>query len=165
MAYTHATRKTIASRACPGVSFTVRRVSYGRRQAIAEQLKSVSAGEEPNELRPAPQAVGVMRALMGAMLVDVGGLELDGQPYMGRLHGDDRGAVIEELIDAAPEPLIEEIAAALLDELRLSGDAEKNSAPPSGTPPAETEGASVARNASGRGCGPAGTAAAITPIQ
>jgi len=165
MAYTHATRKTIASRACPGVSFTVRRVSYGRRKAIAEQLKSVSAGEEAKGLRPASQAVGVIRALMGAMLVDVGGLELDGQPYIGRLHGDDRDAAIEELIDAAPEPLIEDIAAALLDELRLNGDAEKNSAPPSGTPPAETEGGSVAPNASGMGCGLTGTAAAITQIR
>lgn len=165
MAYAHATRRTIASRACPGVSFAIRRVSYGRRKAIAEQLKSVSAGEEPNELRPAPQAVGVIRALMGAMLVDVGGLELDGRPYVGRPHGDDRDAAIEELIDAAPEPLIEEIAAALLDELRLNGDAERNSAPPSGTPPAETEGVSVAPNASGMGCGPAGTAAGITQIR
>jgi len=162
MAYAHGTRKTIASRACPGVSFSIRCVSYGRRKAIAEQLKSLSAGEEPNGLRPASQAVNVMRALMGAMLVEVGGLELDGQPYMGRLHGEDRGAAIEELIDAAPEPLIEEIAAALLEELRLGGDAEKNSAPPSGTPPAETEGGSVALNASGTACGRDETAAGIT---
>ncbi len=142
--YLHTSKQVVESKACPGVSFTIRRISYGRRNAITQEL----GHDESNP-------VILVRALMAAMLVDVSGLEIDGKPASID--------AIDEFLDRAPEPLIEEIAACLLDEIRLSADAEKNSEPPSGTSPAATEGGSIAANASDTSCGAAATAAASIP--
>jgi hypothetical protein len=140
--YSHNTRRTVASRACPGVSFTIRRISYGRRNAIAARLKTGSPrGDAQAEVCA---AVDLMQALMEAMLLDVTGLEVDGQPFVASLGADERAAAIEQFLDTAPEALVEEISAAVLAGLRLDGDAEKNSASPSGSPPARTEGGSTA---------------------
>lgn len=159
--YVHASKRTVPSAVCPGVTFTVRQISYGRRQDIARRLSAAGADNAPaGELSAAVQ---LLRALMSAMLLDVSGLEIDGKAFAAGLQGPDKDAAIDELLDAAPEPLVEEIFAALLAEFRLGEDAEKNSAPPSGSSLAGTEGGSIAPSASASDCGRGATAAASTP--
>ncbi len=145
--YTHASRRTLSSKSCPGVTFTVRLLSYGRRGEIAARLGRAFTPEGPQG-DDLGAAIELMRALMSAMLVAVNGLEVDGRPFAGAFSGEARSATIEEFLDTAPEDLVDEICAALLAEARLDPDAEKNYVPPSGMSPAGTEGGSNAANAS-----------------
>jgi hypothetical protein len=137
--YTHATRREAESRTCPGLRFTIRRISYGRRSELAAELAQVSGGAEH------ASTTELLKALLKTMVVEVSGLEVDGAEIAGRFNED--AAIVEAFLDAAPEELVEEILEAVLQEMRLDDDAIKNCAPPSGTPCAATEGGTSAASA------------------
>ena len=145
--YIYASKTTHQSAACPGAGYTLRQVSYGRRNAIAQEVARNGGDSDDN----AAARMTLLRAVLHAMLVDVSGLEIDGRSFAGLLHGAERDAALNDFIDTAPEPLVDEIFGHALAALKLTPDAEKNSAPPSGMSCAATEGGSIAASANSRG--------------
>jgi hypothetical protein len=117
------------SRAIPGVTFRIRRVSFGRRLELAhtlrDRLEAIArlALTEDSPSRAAQTAL--ISAEMDAVhlrwgLDAIEGLEIDGAP-----------ATTDSLIDAGPEELVAEILTAVRHETGLDEDERKNSEPPS----------------------------------
>ncbi len=114
---------TLASAARPSVSFTIRRMSLDRRAELTRRLQELfrkieflQAGTDPREgIEAALLATEVERAYLLWGLVEVRGLELDGQP-----------ATPETLAAAGPEDLCREIVAAIRTESGLSEAERKN---------------------------------------
>lgn len=106
-----------------GVSFTVRRMSLGRRMELARRIREMAArlefleaGQDPKDkVEAALAAAGVERVYLEWGLAEVQGLEIDGQP-----------ATPESLIEAGPEELCREIAAAVKAECGLTEAERKN---------------------------------------
>ena len=133
MAYSHTTKKTIESKTCPGVSYTLRAVSYGHRLRIAERLadtfeKSGLRLEQPDTIDTARALAlqhDVDRIQIAEVLLGVRGLEVDGHSFDGDI--EKRGAEgIAELLDNAPGRLVSEIRQAIERELGLSAEEAKN---------------------------------------
>jgi hypothetical protein len=117
------TEITIPSRAVPGVSFTLARVSFGRRMELLRRLRDLaskaeclSAGGKPQEKLEAALLSGEIDELyLRWGLVRVSGLEVDGQP-----------ATPETLIAAGPEEVCREAVAAIKHECGLTEEERKN---------------------------------------
>lgn len=111
------------SKAHAGVSFTVRRMSLGRRMELARRIREIAArmeflaaGQEPREkVEAALAAAELERAYIEWGLAGIQGLEIDGQ-----------AATPESLIGAGPEELCREIAAAVKAECGLDEAERKN---------------------------------------
>jgi hypothetical protein len=107
----------VESTAAPGVTYTVARMSFGRRvelmrriREVAQQVEYLAAGEEPRERMDAALAsVEIDRAYVLWGLRGVGGLEVDGEK-----------ATPETLAAAGPEELFREALAAIKAECGLT---------------------------------------------
>jgi hypothetical protein len=117
------------SRAIPGVTYRIRRVSFGRRlelaRTLSDRLEAIArlALTEDSPARAAQTAL--IAAEMDAVhlrwgLDAIEGLTIDGAP-----------ATADSLIEAGPEELLAEILAAVRHETGLDEEERKNSEPPS----------------------------------
>jgi len=128
----------VESATTPGVRFTIRKISFGRRtellRRVRELTRKVEFLEAGQRSRPEGHATDVVfgealgeraeAALLGREadrvylewgLVSVEGLEIDGE-----------AATLEGLIASGPEPLCDEILRAIQAECGLSAEERKN---------------------------------------
>ncbi len=128
----------VESATTPGVRFTIRKISFGRRtellRRVRELTRKVEFLEAGQRSRPEGRATEVVfgealgeraeAALLGREadrvylewgLVSVEGLEIDGE-----------AATLEGLIASGPEPLCDEILRAIQAECGLSAEERKN---------------------------------------
>ena len=166
--YSHLTKKTIESQSCPGVSFTIRVISYARRHAIAGQvrqvieqagLRSVDELDKLEMLAALEVSRQMDRAYFQEMLAGVNGLEVDGRILEGALTS------VDEFLESAPEALVTEIGKAIRREISLTEEEGKNSELPGGTSCGDTPGSMNAPPASATAFGAAVIAAGSTPIR
>jgi len=114
---------TVESAARPGVAFTIRRMSLGRRTELTKRLRELlgrieflDAGQQPAEsIEAAMLGSEIEKAYLAWGLVEVRGLEVDGQT-----------ATPETLAAAGPEDLSREIVAAIKAEAGLNQTERKN---------------------------------------
>ncbi len=114
---------TVESKARPGVSFVIARMSFGRRVELMRQIRGMiqkheflAAGESPQEkLDAALLTAEIERSYVAWGLQEVRGLQLDGAP-----------ATPEALTSTGPEDLFQEILAAVKAECGLSEAERKN---------------------------------------
>jgi hypothetical protein len=107
----------------PGVTFAIRRMSFGRRLELAESIRALGAAlefrEAGAELRDRVEASVIASRIDSAYLdwglVDVRGLAIDGAP-----------ATPESLLAAGPEDLTREVLARIKSECGLSAEERKN---------------------------------------
>ena len=115
--------RTIQSNVCPGVQFTIARMSFGRRIDLMRRVRQLSARME-FAIAGAGVDDRLQASLLGAEidelylrwgLQEISGLELDGQQ-----------ASVDTMIAAAPEALCQEVIAAIKGECALTEDERKN---------------------------------------
>ena len=107
----------------PGVAFTIRRMSLGRRTELTKRLRELlgkieylDAGQQPMEsIEAALLGTEVEKTYLAWGLVEIRGLEVDGQ-----------AATPETLAAAGPEDLSREIVAAIKAEAGLTQAELKN---------------------------------------
>jgi hypothetical protein len=111
------------SKAMPGVSYAIRRVSLSQRIELTKKARDLSiryeflrAGDTADQLEASLADLLVRRLYLEWALAELSGLTVDEQP-----------ATIEALIEKGPEALSEEIIAAIRAELGLSEEERKNS--------------------------------------
>ncbi len=116
------TEMTIASESVPGVTFTIARVSFGRRMELLRRLREIAgraeclaAGDSREKLEAALLSSEIDELYLRWGLVRVEGLELDGAQ-----------ATADSLISAGPEDLCREVIAAIKRECGLSEQERKN---------------------------------------
>ncbi len=109
-----------------GVSYVLRRVSYGRRAELVRMARELTGRVE--FLEAAPEKKGPLEKLEANLL----GNELE-QLYVRwglvRIEGlkiDGESATVEALIERGPEGLVREIAARVRHELGLTEEERKN---------------------------------------
>jgi hypothetical protein len=115
--------ETIDSTVAPGVSYTVARMSFGRRVDLTRRIRElaarkefVEAGDAPNEkMEAALLASEIDRIYVLWGLKEVAGLELDGLP-----------ATPESLATSGPEDLFREALAAVKHQCGLAEAERKN---------------------------------------
>jgi hypothetical protein len=108
----------------PGVTFTVRRMSFGRRLKLAESIRAIGAEleyrEAGDELGDRVEATLIANRIdqiyLEWGLVEVRGLLIDGRP-----------ATRELLFGSGPEELTREVLAAIKAECGLTEQERKNS--------------------------------------
>jgi len=116
-------QRTYESSSQPGVSFTVHRMSLGRRAELTKRLRELlgkieflEAGKEPKDsVEAALLASRVEETYLRWGLAEIRGLAIDGQE-----------ATPEMLVSAGPEDLCREIVTAVKAECGLTGDERKN---------------------------------------
>jgi hypothetical protein len=109
-----------------GVSYVLRRVSYGRRAELVRMARELTGRVE--FLEAAPEKKGPLEKLEANLLgneleqlyvrwglVRMEGLKIDGEP-----------ATVEALIERGPEALVREVAARVRHELGLTEEERKN---------------------------------------
>lgn len=114
---------TFESQRFRGVTYSIRRMSFGRRLDLTRQVRDLArradflrAGGNPVDLiESAVLAAEVDRVYLRWGLVSVDGLGLDGAP-----------ATAEGVIESGPEDLCGEILASLKTECHLSEEERKN---------------------------------------
>jgi hypothetical protein len=119
----YSTFETIDSTVAPGVSYTVAKMSFGRRVELTRRIRElaarkefVEAGDTPNEkMEAALLASEIDRIYLLWGLKEVTGLELDGQP-----------ATPESLAANGPEELFREALAAVKQQCGLPEAERKN---------------------------------------
>ena len=115
--------RTIQSEKCPGVAFTITRMTFGRRvelmrrvRQLSAQLEFARAGEDiADRVEASLAAAAIDEAYVRWGLLSVEGLEVDGQVPS-----------VDTLIHAGPEPLCREIVAAIKRECALTEEERKN---------------------------------------
>ena len=122
MEYTSTLRRESAT--LPGVSFTIARMSLGRRLELAQQIREIglkaeflSASTDPRDqvdLAVIERKIECLYLQWGLVTVD--GLLIDGEP-----------ATRQSLIERGPETLTNEILTCLRGEIALSEEERKNS--------------------------------------
>ena len=114
---------TIESESCPGVTFTVRRMTLGRRMEMMRQVRDRArklefhkAGDSLEDAMNGSLLVSEIEELyLDWGLIGIDGLEIDGLP-----------ASKERLIPDGPESLCKEIISAVKAEVFLSETERKN---------------------------------------
>jgi len=115
--------KIVGSRRYPGVTLTIRRISFGRRIELLKQIRELTAklefleaGQDPKEkLEASLLASELDRLYLLWGLERVDGLEIDGV-----------SATPEALVESGPEDLCGEALRAIKAEFGLSEEEEKN---------------------------------------
>ena len=119
----HESTRNVVSRSCPGVTYTIRCMSFGRR---LELLKSVRDAARELEFRVAGDAVED-RAHAAVQSARVEELYLQwGLQSVSGLCIDGEEATPEMLVERGPELLCREIAAEIRRECALSDEERKN---------------------------------------
>ncbi len=116
-------RCRVEARSAPGVTFTIARMSFGRRLELMRRVRELARRIEFHEagagthdkIEAAVLAAETDRLYMDWGLADIEGLELDGRP-----------ATRESLASDGPEELTREVIDAIKHECGLSSDEEKN---------------------------------------
>lgn len=119
----YASTKTCRSETTPGVSFTIYRMSFGRRieltkriRELGQKIEFLEAGSDVREkIEAAFLAHQVDKLYLEWGLREVTGLVIDGRP-----------AGPAELIESGPEELCREIVAAIKAECGLTESERKN---------------------------------------
>ena len=119
----YATELTVTSKAFPNVTFTILRMSFGRRLELVKRVRDLSrqleffrAGADAQERVESVMLAGeIDRLYLDWGLLRVNGLDLDGEP-----------ASKEALIASGPEELCREILAAIRKECGLTDEQRKN---------------------------------------
>ncbi|HYL37175.1 MAG TPA: hypothetical protein VEV17_14760 [Bryobacteraceae bacterium] len=114
---------SVASKTFAGVTFVVRRISFGRRMELARMIRDLSrraeffeAGPELHEKIEANLLSQEIEATyLRWALVSIDGLTIDGAP-----------ATAEQLVEKGPEELTQEIVAAIKGLCGLSEAERKN---------------------------------------
>jgi len=117
------TTRTINSETCIGVTFSVHRMSFGRRMELTRRVRELShrlefsqAGADlKDKIDAALLAAEIDRLYVEWGLVRIDGLELDDAP-----------ATPESLFESGPEQLCREAIAAVKAECGLSEEERKN---------------------------------------
>lgn len=112
-----------ASTAIAGVSYTIRRMSMGRRIKLAEAIRDLAqefefreAGDGPeDQVEAAVLAARINRSYLQWGLVELSGLLVDGEPPTPDI-----------LFERGPEALLQEIAVRVKAECGLKEDERKN---------------------------------------
>ena len=115
--------KTVVSTACPGVRFTITRMTFGRRVDLMRRVRHMSAQLEfenagssiDDRLNGSLTAAAIEELYLSWGLVSVEGLEIDG-----------RSATPEALMLCGPESLCREIIDSIRRECMLTEDERKN---------------------------------------
>ncbi len=115
--------KTVESKVAEGVSFTIARMSFGRRIELTRRIRELSgrlefldAGEQAGEKVEAALLRGEIEKLyLEWGLREVHGLRIDGAE-----------ATVESLIEAGPEELCREVLEAIKHECGLTEEERKN---------------------------------------
>ncbi len=114
---------TIHSKAAPGVTFTIRRVSFGRRMDLSRRVREISRKAEfleaGNELHEKIEA-NILAQEIDAMYLEwglaaIGGLIIDGET-----------ATTAQLLEKGPEDLAREVVGAIKEQSGLSEAERKN---------------------------------------
>lgn len=116
-------KKTISSEALAGVSFTIRRMSFGRRIELAKQVRELvtklqfhKAGKDAaDQIESAVLQGEVERAYILWGLDAIDGITIDGA-----------GPTAESLVEQGPEGLCREVSSAIRAECQLSEEERKN---------------------------------------
>jgi hypothetical protein len=110
------------SKIFPGVRYTIRRISLGRRIELTRQARELAlkneflrAGDATDQLEAAFSELLVRRMYLEWGLVSVEGLRIDGRP-----------ATPESMAAHGPELLADEIIESLRSELGLTEEERKN---------------------------------------
>ena len=119
----HISTITKSSAVCTGVSYSIKRMTFGRRLELirragdlAKRLEFHSAGTSFEDQAERGILTGEINKLyLNWALIEVRGLEIDGVP-----------AKPETLIDDGPEELCQEIIEAVKAECFLTGEERKN---------------------------------------
>jgi hypothetical protein len=114
---------TVESKASPGVTFSILRMSFGRRvelmrriRELARRMEFLEAGKEPGDKMDAAMLQAeIDRLFVGWGVRSVAGLQLDGVE-----------ATPDALVEAGPEDLFREALAAVRAETGLDADQRKN---------------------------------------
>ena len=114
---------TIESKTAAGVSFTIRRMSFGRRLELTRRVRELSqrlefsaAGSDVKDrLDAAVLSAEIDRLYVEWGVSQIAGLELDGEP-----------ATPVSVLELAPEELTREIVDAIKAECSLSDEERKN---------------------------------------
>jgi hypothetical protein len=111
------------SKVMQGVKYAIRRVSLSQRIELTKKARELSirheflrAGDAADQLEASLADLLVRRLYLEWGLAELSGLRMDGQR-----------ATVELLIEKGPEPLSEEIIAAIRAQLGLSEEERKNS--------------------------------------
>ena len=123
MTMTYESVKVVESRVAPGVSFTVAKMSYGRRmelmrrvRELARRMEFLEAGKEPaDQMDSALVEAEISRLYVNWGLQAVSGLVVDGAE-----------ATPELLAESGPEDLFREALAAVQAQAGLSQEERKN---------------------------------------
>ncbi|MBI4876803.1 MAG: hypothetical protein HY822_19375 [Acidobacteria bacterium] len=119
----HESLLAVESESVPGVRFTIRRMSFGRRNELLRRVRELTrkvefleAGKTPAEkLEAALAGREADQAYLEWGLAGVQGLEIDGE-----------AATPRSLIESGPEGLCQEILRAIQRECGLTADERKN---------------------------------------
>ena len=119
----YASYQVIESKLASGVSYTIAKMSFGRRVELTRRIRELAlrkefldAGESPDEkMEAALLASEIDRLYLLWGLKEVGGLEVDGQ-----------AATPESLAANGPEGLFREALAAVKEQCGLSETERKN---------------------------------------
>lgn len=110
------------SKTTPGVRFRIRRVSLASRIELTRRMRELTlryeflkAGDAADQLEASLSELLVQQLLIEWGLVEIEGLSINGEP--GKL---------ADLIENGPEPLSDEIATAVREQLGLSDEERKN---------------------------------------
>ena len=114
---------TVSSETLPGVQFTIRRMSFGRRLEFSHRVRELAGRYEFTEasthagdkLEAAVLQREIDKLYFSWGLTRVEGLDIDGGP-----------ATVENLLDNGPEQLCREIIDAVKRECGLSPEERKN---------------------------------------
>jgi len=114
---------TIESTSCPGVRFTIARMSFGRRISLARRIREVAhkleftrASDTPKDPIDAAVINGEIDEIcLDWALVKLEGLDIDG-----------RAAEPQDLIASGPEMLCREVVEAIKHECGLTEEERKN---------------------------------------
>ncbi len=113
----------IQSKAMPGVTFAINRISFGRRMELARRVRGISQRAEfleaGNQLQEKIEANLLKQEIEATYLrwglVDIDGLLIDGE-----------AATAERLIEKGPEELTREVVTAIKAQCGLGEDERKN---------------------------------------
>jgi hypothetical protein len=114
---------TARSRALPGVTFTINRISFGRRMDLTKRVREISQKAEfleagtglKDKVEANVLAQEIEEMYLRWALVSVDGLRIDGEP-----------ATIEKVIEKGPDDLTREIVTAIKAQCGLSETERKN---------------------------------------
>jgi hypothetical protein len=111
------------SRTIPGVTFTLWRLSFGKRLELLRRIHSLAGKHEFLTASPAIEShyeaaileKEIQHVYLECCLVQVEGLWIDGESACAHL-----------LIERGPEALVDEITAAIQGQIGLSAEEQKN---------------------------------------